>query len=451
MFAKTNFVQGKLKNILNMMLPIFITQAAIMSMGVADTIMSGHAGVAQLAGVAIANNIWMPIFTGLNGILMALTPIVAHLLGAGKKDALGTSFWNGLYLSLFISAGVIFAGYLFLDSILTALYLEPAVYAVAKGYLIAVAFGIPPFFANILFRSIIDTTGNPRLTMKLFLITVPVNICLNYIFIFGKFGLPAMGGIGAGIGTSITCWLMSLSFILLTTKIPVLHAMRLDIRQAFDSKIIKELLRIGVPSGLAIVAETSIWGFVGLYMSKFGTETIAAHETAINFEGLLFMLPLSFSMALTILVGIEVGAKRYEEAVSYAKVGIRTALTMALCFVVLLLTCRGAIATLYGAQGNTFTLAKGFLFYAAFFQLLDGTATPIQGILRGYKDVRFGFFASIFAYWVICPPLGYILDVYFGHGATSYWQALVCGIFFSALLQGGRLLHVQKKYRNWHK
>jgi MATE family multidrug resistance protein len=123
-FAKTNFVQGKLKNILNMMLPIFITQAAIMSMGVADTIMSGHAGVAQLAGVAIANNIWMPIFTGLNGILMALTPIVAHLLGAGKKDALGTSFWNGLYLSLFISAGVIFAGYLFLDSILTALILS---------------------------------------------------------------------------------------------------------------------------------------------------------------------------------------------------------------------------------------------------------------------------------------------------------------------------------------
>jgi MATE family multidrug resistance protein len=78
--------------------------------------------------------------------------------------------------------------------------------------LIAVAFGIPPFFANILFRSIIDTTGNPRLTMKLFLITVPVNICLNYIFIFGKFGLPAMGGIGAGIGTSMTCWLMSLKF-----------------------------------------------------------------------------------------------------------------------------------------------------------------------------------------------------------------------------------------------
>jgi MATE family multidrug resistance protein len=101
----------------------------------------------------------------------------------------------------------------------------------------------------------------------------------------------------------------------------------------------------------------------------------------------------------------------------------------------------------YGAQGHMLTLTRHFLFYAACFQLLDATATPIQGILRAYKDVKFGFVASLIAYWGICLPLGYYLDTGLGQGPYGYWQGLISGIFFSALLQAGRLLYVQKKYR----
>src|SRR5574344_937784 len=301
----------KLKKIIQIMLPIFITQVTIMGMSVADTFLSGHAGTDSLAGVAIGGNVWMPVFTGLNGILMAVTPIIAQLLGAGKKNAIASSFWNGIYLACILGLGIILTGIISLDKLLQQIQLTPQVHVIALHYLVGIAWGIIPFFINIILRAVVDTLGYPQLTMKLFLLTFPVNIFFNYILIFGKLGLPAMGGTGAGYGTSITCWLLMLALILLLKKLPPLQVLHLEQRQPFSLALLKEHLRLGIPSGLAILLETSIWGIVGLCMAKFGTETIGAHEAAINFEGLLYMLPLSFSMALTILVGIEVGAKRY--------------------------------------------------------------------------------------------------------------------------------------------
>lgn len=436
----------RLKKIVQVMLPIFVTQVTIMSMSVADTVMSGHAGANNLAGVAIGGNIWMPVFTGLNGILMALTPIVAQLLGAGKKNMIAGSFWNGIYLACALGICIIIVGAFSLEYLLQQLQLTETVHRIAKAYLFGVAWGIIPFFINIVLRSIVDTMGYPQMTMKLFLLTLPVNIFFNYILIFGKLGFPALGGAGAGYGTSITCWLLMLAFILLIKKLPPLNELQLLKRHPPVWKGIKEHLHIGIPSGLAILLETSIWGVVGLFMAKFGTATIAAHQAAINFSSLLYMLPLSFSISLTIIIGIEIGAKRYQSAVKYAHTGICANLGLALSFVLILLAGSRYIAVFYGAQGQILTLTEHFLFYAAFFQLLDGTATPIQGILRGYKDVKFGFIASLIAYWGICLPLGYYFDVYLRQGPYGYWQGLIAGILVSAVLQLGRLLWIQKRY-----
>jgi MATE family multidrug resistance protein len=163
-------ISAKLKNIIQIMLPIFVTQVAIMGMGVADTVMSGHAGANSLAGVAIGGNIWMPVFTGLNGILMAVTPIVAQSLGAGKKTAIAGSFWNGIYLACILGLGTIITGILALDKLLLQIQLTPQVHAIALHYLTGIAWGIIPFFINIILRAVIDTLGYPQLTMKLVLV-----------------------------------------------------------------------------------------------------------------------------------------------------------------------------------------------------------------------------------------------------------------------------------------
>ncbi|MGE4589016.1 MAG: MATE family efflux transporter [Acidaminococcaceae bacterium] len=440
--------RAKLRDILSVMLPIFVTQLAVMGMSFFDTVMSGQAGAADLAGVAIGSNIWMPIFTSLNGILMALMPIVAQHVGASRRKEISHAVMHGIYLAFIIGIIVIFAVWFFIDDALLIMKLEPNVQRIAAEYFKALTLGIIPIFICSILRGFVDTLGYTATTMRIFLLTLPLNVVFNYIMIFGKFGFPRLGGVGAGYATSLSYWLVSLFFLFVINRIDKLRSYNVFLTwRQFSVKLIKEHLHIGIPIGISIFFETSIFGVVALFMAKFGTIAIAAHQAAINFTSLLYMLPLSFSLALTILVGIKVGAKKYDEAAAYGRIGIMTNLTLALFFVLLLAFGREYVAKLYSQDQKIIKLAGEFLFYAAFFQLLDGTATPIQGILRGYKDVKAAFYASLFAYWGICLPLGYILDVYFGHGPYSYWQSLITGIFFSAAFLLIRLYSMQRKCR----
>ena len=441
-------VQSKLRDILSVMLPIFITQLSVMGMNFFDTVMSGQAGPENLAGVAIGANIWMPIFTSLNGILIALMPIVAQHVGAGRREEISNAVMHGIHLAFIIGGLVIVGVWFFIDDALLIMGLEPEVKRIAAGYLKALTIGIIPIFACSILRGFVDTLGYTTMTMRIFLLTLPLNIVLNYILIFGKFGFPKLGGIGAGYATSLSYWLVCIFFLFVINRIDVLRSYHIFSAWSHISfKSLQEHLHIGIPIGVSIFFETSIFGVVALFMAKFGTIAIAAHQAAISFTSLLYMLPLSFSLALTILVGIKVGAKEYKEAAAYGRIGIMTNLTLALSFVFLLAFGREYVAMLYSQDQEIIKLAGEFLFYATFFQLLDGTATPIQGILRGYKDVKAAFYASLFAYWGICLPLGYILDVYLGHGPYSYWQSLITGIFFSAAFLLFRLRSMQLKYK----
>ncbi|MDD4721839.1 MAG: MATE family efflux transporter [Acidaminococcaceae bacterium] len=437
--------KNKLHNILAVMIPIFITQLAIVGMNFFDTVMSGNAGANDLAGVAMGANLWMPIFTGINGILLALVPIIAHLRGEENEQDLPKVVFNGIFLAIVIGLLVIISGYMFLPRIFDLLSLTLVVRSIAIDYLQAISLGIIPLFIATILRSFVDTMGFTRMTMRLFLLTLPVNVCLNYILIFGKFGAPRLGGVGAGYATAITCWLVLLAFIVLIKKFSILKNYKIFAWYVLSWKRIKEHLSIGIPMGTSIFFETSIFGVVAFFMAKFGTETIAAHQAALNFTSLLYMLPLSFSLALTILVGTEVGGKRYAEAVAYGRTGIISNWCIAMGFVALLVLFREYIGRLYGAEGYILALTEHFLFYAAFFQLLDATAAPIQGILRGYKDVKVPFYISLVAYWVICLPLGIFLDVYVGQGPYGYWQGLIIGILFSAGMLVLRLKKIQNK------
>lgn len=208
---------------------------------------------------------------------------------------------------------------------------------------------------------------------------------------------------------------------------------------------LKEYLRIGIPMGISIFMETSIFGVVALFIAKFGTETIAAHQAALNFSSLVYMLPLSFSLALTIVVGVEYGAKNYQGARDYVTIGLQTSLGIAGFYMLAEYFLREQIALIYTANTEVVALVKVFLLYAIAWQTGDAIAAPIQGILRGYKDVDATFWASMLAYWGICLPLGLFLDYKVGNGAFAYWQSLDCGVLSSATLLSIRLIWLQRK------
>lgn len=445
MLVDENFKQ-RLRRLFSVMIPILITQTAIMAMNFFDSSMSGHAGAVDLAGTSIGGNIWMPVFVGTNGVLLGAMPIVAHLLGAAKREHIGKVIRHTIFLAVAFSIVIILMGVLFLDTLLTNLHLEPQVHYIAKMYMAAVAVGVLPFFMSTSLRALIDTLGHTGITMKIYLLALPVNAFLNYCFIFGKLGMPRLGGVGAGVATGITYWLEFAIFVWIVHKLPVFEHFRIfKDRFRLDFKQLRENLSIGVPIGLAMFMEASIFGVVALFIAKFGTVIIAAHQAALGFTSLLYMVPLSFSMALTILVGVEVGAKRFEEAKKFSRMGIAVNMGIAIFLTVLVYTNRPQIAMLYTIDPVIIEKVVGFLFYAIFFQLFDATAAPIQGILRGYKDVKATFYSGFFAYWVVCLPLGCFLDFVMDHGPAAYWQSLDIGLFFSAVFLTLRMLWLQRK------
>lgn len=470
----------KFHRFFSIMAPILITQTAIMGMNFFDTVMSGHAGAEQLAGTSIGTNLWMPVFTTVNGILIAATPLTAHLLGAGQKAETGRVIRHGLLLALLFSFLCFAAGFCFLEPFIRSLGLAPEVAYIARYYLAGIGIGIIPFFMGTVLRSFIDTLGGARLTMQVYLATLPLNVILNYILIFGKLGLPPLGGIGAGIGTGITCWFLFGMFALIIrrhslyrntniftepscnpepegeaespdrpVKNPATAAAGSACRgqSRFSFSLLLEYLRIGVPIGLSIFMETSIFGVVAFMVARFGTAAIAASQASMNFASFVYMLPLSVSMSMTILIGIEAGARRWINAEQYANVGLAFNWTCALILPSLCFLLRYPIARMYVTEPEVISVCVRFIAYSCLFIMGDAVAAPIQGILRGYKDVNAPFYSSLIAYWVICMPLGLFFDYRLGHGPYSYWQSLDFGLFVSALILFLRLLYIRKRMR----
>ncbi len=439
--------RDKVKRLLNVMLPIIGTQIAIMGMNFFDASMSGQAGDVDLAGAAIGGNIWMPVQTCFSGILLAAMPLVANLLGAGEKQKISVVLRHGLLLALCFAAIVIAAGAVFLPQFLLGMGLESAVYNVALWYLAGVGLGVVPFFLITPLRSLIDTLGYTQLTMKLYLLALPVNACLNYVLIFGKLGLPRLGGVGAGVATGLTFWLLLAMFAFIVLRLEPFRQYNVLGLVRPARHWLGEYLRIGVPMGISIFMETSIFGVVALFVAKFGTEVIAAHQAALNFSSLIYMFPLSFSLALTIVVGVEYGARNYSAARAYSRLGLELSLAIAVFYMAAELATREYIALIYTSNAEVVELVKAFLIYALLWQGGDAVAAPIQGILRGYKDVNATFWSSMLAYWGICLPVGLLLDYKLGHGAFSYWQSLDCGVISSAVILSVRLLFLQRKLR----
>lgn len=439
--------RDKLRRLLSVMLPIIGTQIAIMGMNFFDASMSGQASDADLAGAAIGGNIWMPVQAGVSGVLIAAMPLVANFLGAGERQKITVVVRHGLFLAVGFALLVLAGGAAFLPRFLQNMGLAPEVYHVALWYLAGLGLGMIPSFLITPLRSLVDTLGYTKLTMKIYLLALPINACLNYVLIFGKLGLPRLGGIGAGVASGMTYWLLLGIFAFVVLRQEPFRSYRVLGFVKPCWMWLKEYLRLGIPMGVAIFMETSIFGVVALFIAKFGTEVIAAHQAALNFSSLVYMLPLSFSLALTIVVGVEYGAKNFQGARDYVHIGLQASFGIAGFYMLAEYFLRGQIALIYTNNPEVVLLVKTFLLYAIGWQAGDAAAAPIQGILRGYKDVNATFWASMLAYWGICLPLGLFLDYKMQHGALAYWQSLDFGVFSSAVLLSIRLIWLQRKIK----
>ncbi|MEK4245580.1 MATE family efflux transporter [Psychrobacillus sp. FSL K6-2684] len=444
---ETKTLQEKTKYMIKIVLPILITQVALYLMTFFDILMTSKYSIEHLAGVSIGSSLWVPVYTGLTGILLGITPIVAQLIGAKKHEDVRSFVQQGFYIAILLAFFVFIGIIVLIDPILNIIPLEANVREVARKYLLMMCIGLIPLFLYSVLRSFIDALGKTRVSMFVTLLSAPINIALNYVLIYGKFGLPALGGVGAGLASSLTYWLILFITILIVKNNQPFADLRIfqcwTMPSLSKSKV---LTKIGLPIGLSLFAETTIFSAVTIMMSVYSTAVISAHQVAMNFTSLLYMIPLSIAMGVTILVGHEVGAKKYQDAKVYSWLGVYTAVAFSFVSVSILIIFREAIAGIYTNDSEVINLAVQFFFFAALFQLSDAIQAPVQGALRGYKDVTITFIMAIISYWVIGLPTGYLLGTYTSYGPFGYWIGLIVGLTIGAITLGTRLVYLQKKF-----
>ncbi|MEK5147058.1 MATE family efflux transporter [Psychrobacillus sp. FSL K6-4615] len=438
----------KSKYMIKIVLPILITQIALYLMTFFDILMTSKYSITHLAGVSIGSSLWVPVYTALTGILIGITPIVAQLIGAKKKKDVRTFVHQGFYIGILLAIVVFVGIFLVIDPVLNLIPLEASVRIVAKKYLLMLCIGLIPLFLYSVLRSFIDALGKTRVSMFIILVSAPINIVLNYLLIYGKLGLPELGGVGAGLASAITYWLILLIAIIIVLRSNPFAELQIFHRWTKPSLVkIRMLMKIGVPIGLSLFAETTIFSAVTILMSVYSTEVISAHQIAMNFTSLLYMVPLSIAMGATILVGHEIGANRFADARTYSWLSVATAICFSLVSISILLLFREQIASVYTNDKYVIELTVQFFFFAALFQLSDAIQAPVQGALRGYKDVTITFIMAIISYWIIGLPTGYILANYTSFERFGYWIGLIVGLTIGAITLTIRLVYLQKKMK----
>lgn len=439
------FVKKDIKKLLSVMIPILVAQVSTAGVTFINTTMAGHAGADDLAGVSVGAGLFYPLLASIIGLLMAGTPLMAQLIGRKERESLPFIVRSGMVIGLSVWALFTAAYFFFIDDLLASLALEAAVEHIARYYLMTMI-GVV-FFLSLMIplRCLTDTAGSTSISMKLFLMAPVINGIFNYIFIYGHGGMPALGGIGAGLATMMTYGFLLGLFLLVVMKSKDLGGRQIFASPALRSKDLREYLVVGVPSGLSIFMEMSLFSLIIVFLSRYGTDALAAYQIADNFASLVYMLPVSCSMALTILIATAVGAGDMTLARRYKKAGFVVAMGGAMMTASFTVLFRNSIGSVYTDDAAVALIAGQFLIYSAGWQLFDAISTPIQGILRGLKDTRISFILMVLAYWGGCFPMSLFLDSHTALGADSFWLGLDFGVGCSAFLMILRLLYVERK------
>lgn len=436
-------VKKHLLHLLTLAAPVIATQFSQMAMGVVDTVMAGHASAVDLAAVAVGCSIWIPLILLIGGTLTAITPTVAHFCGAKQYTRIGHSIRQSLWIGILLSL-LGFAALFSIHDLFVFMDVEAAILPIATAYLQAIAWGMPAIVGFFILRYLNEGMANIIPVMLTGFLGLLVNIIANYILIFGHFGAPALGGVGAGWATTITHWVMLLClffYLFKSNKFTHIKLFQSDLKPHFDE--LKALLKLGIPIGISFFVEGSIFSIIALFLASLGVITVAAHQIALSFSSLVFILPLSLSISLTIQVGQQTGAHQYQQAHETIKAGYLISLSISIIAALLIVNFSAAIAALYTDNTEVIELAGSLMIFTALYQFSDGIQLCSAGALRGLKDTTIPMFLSIIAYWFIGFPLGYTLAltdiITDAMGAKGFWIGLLSGLSLSAVLMTLRL------------
>ncbi|URQ62408.1 MATE family efflux transporter [Pantoea alhagi] len=437
------------RQLLALAIPVILAQVAQTAMGFVDTIMAGSVSATDMAAVAVGTSIWLPAILFGHGLILALTPVVAQLNGSGHRERIASqvrqAYWLAAMVSMLIMIVLWNAGYM-----IHAMHdIDPALADKAVGYLRALLWGAPGYLFFQVARNQCEGLSKTKPGMVMGFIGLLVNIPVNYVFIYGHLGMPALGGVGCGVATASVYWVM---FIIMRLWVRRARSMR-DITlpgyfSAPDWAVLSRLTRLGLPVALALFFEVTLFAVVALLVSPLGIVNVAGHQIALNFSSLMFVLPLSLGVATTIRVGFRLGQGSVDAAKVAAWTGQGVGIMMAAATALFTVTFREQIALLYNDNPQVVALAAQLMMLAAIYQFSDSIQVIGSGILRGYKDTRSIFFITLVAYWVVGLPSGYLLAltswIVPPMGPAGFWCGFILGLTSAAVMMLWRIRRLQK-------
>jgi MATE family multidrug resistance protein len=419
-------------------------QLAQMGMGVADTIMAGRYSSADLAGVALGSSILWPSMMLVFGVIAAITPTVSQLNGARAYSQIGAVIRQGIWLA--IGGGLIVV--LIINNIAPIYRLmnvDPVAVAIAVPYLKMCSFGMPALMCFFCLRFLADGIGYTRAALIIAVSALIIKIPLNYILIYGKFGLPELGGVGCGIAQAIVMWLQLILVIMVVTRKRFAHTQWLSKFSWPDWKIIRSLLVIGIPIGTTIFAEMGLFSFTTLMLGQFGATFVASHNIAMSLNAIFFMPPMALGMAATIRIGFRVGSGEIHGARTTALIAFLATSLLAIVGAILIFGFKETLVSAFTTEPAVLSLAVTLLVFVVFFLYFDAAQAVCVGALRGYKDTKVPMYLALFSYWGVGLPTQIIFGFgYIGEpmGIYGFWLGLATGVGTASALLGFRLWYV---------
>ncbi len=429
--------------------PVLVAQLLSMGMMVADTLIAGRYGTRDLAGIAVGSSVYISLVMLLNGVVQAVAPTVAHHVGAGRQAEIAPALQQGFWLALLLAVpGVLLLSHP--SALLEFAGVPDEVRELATRYLAAMAWGLPAVLLYKTFHAFVNAINRPRALMLISAIMTGSHVPLAWALVHGGLGLPALGGPGCGISSSIVNWLgLACAFAWLQLN-PACRGYRIFSGwQPPRPRQLASLLRLGLPIGLSTFIDITSFTLISIFAARIGTETVAGHRLLANLTGLVYMVPLSLSIATLVMVGQACGARDWQRARRTVRVGLLLVAGAGLLIGGALWLLQAQLIGLASTDPAVRAIALGLVGLLCLYQLFDGIQLLIAFALRGYKVTLLPMLLHSLCFWGVGLAGGYWLSFHYGERALApsvagFWEASVLAMALASLLLATLLRRVTR-------
>lgn len=418
-------------------LPMLLAQIAQVGTGFVDTIMAGGAGKEHLAAVALGSSLFFTIYVTLMGVMTAVNPMLAQLYGANHTTQIGVLGRQGIWFGLF--CGLVGMGLVWLAIAPFQAWLDVSqtTLGITAEYLWFIGLAMPAAMVHRALHAYASSLNRPRTIMWVSWLCFFLNIPLNYIFVYGKFGMPALGGAGCGLATAVVFWVNAIVLWIYIAKDR--YFAPFGLMQRFDLPDLRQfaaMLKLGVPIGFSFFLEVSLFTCIMFLLAKLdgnSEDFVAAQQIVMSLTSLIFMIPSSLGNASTVRVGQALGANQPAQARYNAGVALSLSMVLSVVTAIGLIVLRTPVARMYTDDVAVLDIATTLLLFSAAFQLVDAVQCVSSCALRGYKVSTMPMIIHIISFWGCGLIPGYYLAFHQQMGIYGFWTALVISLGVAAV------------------